>query len=723
VSSAGHDSGLIDRRRAVGLFLAGMASWAELTAIDETRWAESNPDAWAFILYAVILATGIVAGLVAGHVVELFALPAGAALAIATGSLYFHGAEDVWRRDVVNSLIVVMLGTTVVEAITYGLRRWAGRTRAGGPDTRLPDYYTGTVFRADGLGNSVFSPNGVIGPGYLIDTPDRERRLRRFFRSYLLVNFAAMIALATLTAMLRSDLMALYALLAVFLGLDIGAYEIGVRRLVAGLPRSSAGRSSFRERLREQAIAFGRRRVAVLEAGSVVLVSLGLLVATTMPGARWIGLLTVAFFGFCGLLYAFELRMLGVTAPATSTPGLSGRTRIGLLAGMFLAVVAFVGVMVSIRGVPVAPAPLPSAALPSLATADEYHQVGVELRAQRKWEEAIAAFDKALELDPTFANAFSDRCNVLRSTRQFDRGVADCNRAIELDPSLVAAYLNRANLYDDHGDFELALADYNRAIELEPTVAVVHRNRGVAYKRHGDVELALADYNRAIELDPAYALAYVSRGGIERERGQFEAAAKDLDKAIELDPAQPIAYVNRGLLRSDQADIAGAVADFDKAIQLDPTYADAYARRAGALIDKGDYETAIADAQRAIELEPSLAEGYYSRGLANAYLGMDDVALSDYNRAIELEPNHMGAISARARVYMRQRNTEAALVDTERLVELKPDVAFLYAFRGAAKSLGGDTGGAAADFDLARSMATDPGEIKAIEDLRNELGL
>ncbi len=50
-------------------------------------------------------------------------------------------------------------------------------------------------------------------------------------------------------------------------------------------------------------------------------------------------------------------------------------------------------------------------------------------------------------------------------------------------------------------------------------------------------------------------------------------------------------------------------------------------------------------------------------------------------------------------------------------------VAFLYAFRGAAKSLGGDTAGAVADFDLARSMATDPEEIKAIEDFRSELGL
>jgi regulator of sirC expression with transglutaminase-like and TPR domain len=74
-------------------------------------------------------------------------------------------------------------------------------------------------------------------------------------------------------------------------------------------------------------------------------------------------------------------------------------------------------------------------------------------------------------------------------------------------------------------------------------------------------------------------------------------------------------------------------------------------------------------------------------------------------------------------VYMRQGNAEAALADAERLIELTPDSAYLYAFRGAAKSIGGDMAGAAADFDLARSMATDPEEIKLIEDFRAELGL
>ncbi len=64
-----------------------------------------------------------------------------------------------------------------------------------------------------------------------------------------------------------------------------------------------------------------------------------------------------------------------------------------------------------------------------------------------------------------------------------------------------------------------------------------------------------------------------------------------------------------------------------------------------------------------------------------------------------------------------------ALADIERSIEFAPEVSIFYAYRGAAKAIGGDTAGGLADFDRANTMATDSDEITAIKELRHEFGL
>ena len=80
-------------------------------------------------------------------------------------------------------------------------------------------------------------------------------------------------------------------------------------------------------------------------------------------------------------------------------------------------------------------------------------------------------------------------------------------------------------------------------------------------------------------------------------------------------------------------------------------------------------------------------------------------------------------MAARSRLYLRQNDAEAALADVGRVIEFAPEVAIFYAYRGAAKAIGGDMAGARDDFDRARSMATDPGDISFIDEQKREVGL
>jgi tetratricopeptide (TPR) repeat protein len=88
--------------------------------------------------------------------------------------------------------------------------------------------------------------------------------------------------------------------------------------------------------------------------------------------------------------------------------------------------------------------------------------------------------------------------------------MVDFNKAIELDPVSALAYTNRGIARRRAGDIDGAIADYTKAIEIDPLHASAYYNRGVARGGKGDPEGAIADYTKTIEIDPRRALAYNS---------------------------------------------------------------------------------------------------------------------------------------------------------------------------------------------------------------------
>ncbi len=204
--------------------------------------------------------------------------------------------------------------------------------------------------------------------------------------------------------------------------------------------------------------------------------------------------------------------------------------------------------------------------------------------ATAKWKSgdlnsSIELATKAIQLDPTFAPAYSRRGNSFRELGELDRALADLHEAIRLDPKFAVAYNNRGLARKAKGDLDGALADYNEAIRLDPKYASAYFNRGLARQTKGDLDETLADYNEAIRLDLKFAIAYNNRGLARQTKGDLDGAMSDYNEAIRLDPKDANAYINRGNARQTKGDLDGALADYDEAIRLDPKFAIAYINR------------------------------------------------------------------------------------------------------------------------------------------------
>ena len=121
----------------------------------------------------------------------------------------------------------------------------------------------------------------------------------------------------------------------------------------------------------------------------------------------------------------------------------------------------------------------------------------------KRLEEAVESYNRAIALNPDFAEAFNNRGNTLQSLRRFAEAVASYDKAIALKPNRAHQFNNRGNALMRLRRFVDALASYDKAITLDPhnVEAILNRARALFECRRYDD--ALVDCEKAVVIDPA----------------------------------------------------------------------------------------------------------------------------------------------------------------------------------------------------------------------------
>ncbi|MDE6202675.1 MAG: tetratricopeptide repeat protein [Lachnospiraceae bacterium] len=261
--------------------------------------------------------------------------------------------------------------------------------------------------------------------------------------------------------------------------------------------------------------------------------------------------------------------------------------------------------------------------------------------------------------------AFYQKGNVYRRLEKYEEAINAYTKAIELNPEYSAAYNSCGLTYNKLGRYAEAINDFTKAILINPKYATAYNNRGFAHKAIGEYAEAIADYEKAIELNPKYSIAYNNLGAAYNNLEEYVKAITYLDKSLELNPEYALAYNNRGFSYTALGEYEKAIADCTNAIELNPKYSLAYSNRGLAYIGLEEYEKAIADCTEAIKLDPAAASAYKHMGVAYFILNDTSKALSNLNKAIELCPNYTKAYEMRAKVYRAMNKLKEAEKDEE----------------------------------------------------------
>jgi len=214
-------------------------------------------------------------------------------------------------------------------------------------------------------------------------------------------------------------------------------------------------------------------------------------------------------------------------------------------------------------------AQVPKVAATESLTAEDYLNQGKDLLAQGLYQEAIVAYDKAIDIKPDKYEAWVFRGGTLHLLGKYQDAIASYDKAIEIEPDYAEVWALRGIALSELGKYQDAIASYDKAIKIKPNYASAWHNRGLVLDRLGKYQEALTSYDKAIKIEPDYADAWVLRGIALYRLGKYQDAIDSSDKAIKIKPNGAWAWVARGTAQEDLKRYDEALESYEKAIQFD----------------------------------------------------------------------------------------------------------------------------------------------------------
>src|SRR5215208_3858173 len=202
--------------------------------------------------------------------------------------------------------------------------------------------------------------------------------------------------------------------------------------------------------------------------------------------------------------------------------------------------------------------------------------IGLTELARGRSTEAAMVLEQAARKDVRSALAFLNWGEALKSARQYDKAIAAFKRALVLQPHYVDALNSLGAVYVELEKAEEAEDYFKRALSFNPKHVMARNNFGVLLKSKGLLAEALSEFEAASAADPTYAMAFFNAGTVLKDLQKTEAALRALEQAVQLRPDLAEAHLLIGGIHLDEDSLNDAEAALTRAIKAKPDYIDAH---------------------------------------------------------------------------------------------------------------------------------------------------
>ena len=174
---------------------------------------------------------------------------------------------------------------------------------------------------------------------------------------------------------------------------------------------------------------------------------------------------------------------------------------------------------------------------------------GISLAALGKHNEAIEAYNKALEIKPDYHKAWNHKGLSLAALEKHNEAIEAYNSALEIKPDKYEAWNNRGLSLAALGKHNEAIEAYDKALEIKSDLHESWYNRGISLAALGKHNEAIEAYDKALEIKPDKYEAWNDKGNalaalvLKKHNEAIEA----YDKALEIKPDYHEAWNNKGV--------------------------------------------------------------------------------------------------------------------------------------------------------------------------------
>ncbi|MCH9024719.1 MAG: tetratricopeptide repeat protein, partial [candidate division Zixibacteria bacterium] len=294
----------------------------------------------------------------------------------------------------------------------------------------------------------------------------------------------------------------------------------------------------------------------------------------------------------------------------------------------------------------------------------------------RRYTENVEAFDSYARGRQLWIKR--DHKNLLKSIVHFER-------AIELDPNYALAYSGLADAWavirgytDVPGEISKAEAlkkareAAETAIEIDENLAEAHASLGLILRDESDLQGSEREFRKSIELNPGYHWAHFWYSLLLKDMARYQDEIKEEEIAYQLNPMSIPLNSNRATVKWWSLELEEAVILYRRVIEIEPNRMLTYIILSKFLANMGRNDEAISLSEKAVEVD---VNAYKNLAYRYSHIGNFDKALWAANKYLGFSQDKYAGYATRAEIFALNGMLDSAIASYSMALDLKPDFA------------------------------------------------
>jgi tetratricopeptide (TPR) repeat protein len=294
-----------------------------------------------------------------------------------------------------------------------------------------------------------------------------------------------------------------------------------------------------------------------------------------------------------------------------------------------------------------------------------------------KLDRAIRIFERSLSLDNTHIYTLNGFANALARSRNSERAIELLEMSLQIEPDNAITLSKFANLLAQNGNIERAIELLGMSLQIEPGNVITLSKLANLLAQNGDIERAIELLEMSLQIEPDNAITLNTFANLLTQHGDIERAIKLFEMSLRIEPDNVITLTSFGNLLSQYGEIKRPAQLFKRALKLEPNDIITLNIYANLLAQKGEIEHAIKLFDHALNLDNRDVRTLNSFANLLAQEGEINRAIQLFERLFKIEPTNIITLSHYANLLAQKGESECAIKLFKKGLHLEPDNPFI----------------------------------------------